>query len=252
MHPPEVKQEALRLVDEGLNDCEISRRIDVPRSTVREWRAPRYKGGTERPLCPRCWHPGKPVRFSLDDYSELLAMYLGDGCISRAPRTWRLRISLDAKYPGIIEDGCALLTRTFPENPVAMIPFHNGAGVNLSLWNSHLPCLLPQHGPGLKHRRRIAVEDWQLASLIAAPWPFIRGCIRTDGCVFVNRTGRYEYLSYAFANMSRDIANLLAFTLRVVGVEYRLTSGSKRGIHQLRINRRDSVALMLEQVGVKA
>jgi len=52
MHPPEVKQEALRLVYEGLNDCEISRRIDVPRSTVREWRAPRYKGGTERPLCP--------------------------------------------------------------------------------------------------------------------------------------------------------------------------------------------------------
>jgi hypothetical protein len=32
-------------------------------------------------------------------YSYLLGLYLGDGCISRHPRAWRLRIVLDDKYP---------------------------------------------------------------------------------------------------------------------------------------------------------
>lgn len=210
MHPPEVKEEALRLVAEGLNDCEIGRRLGVPRSTVRDWRVPKYQKRSETETCHRCWRATKPVRFTAEDYSEFLAMYLGDGCISKAPRTWRLRISLDTRYPQIIEEARALLARCLPSNPVDVVPFHDGACVNLSVWNSHLPCLLPQHASGKKHERRIALEDWQLAAVIARPWPFIRGCIRTDGCVFVNRTGPYEYLSYGFSNMSRDIANLLA------------------------------------------
>lgn len=251
MHPPAIKEEALRLIAQGLNDCEVSRRLGVPRPTIRDWHKPRYVSRVRVETCPRCWRAAKPIRFSIEDYSELLAMYLGDGCISRAPRTWRLRISLDSKYPQIIEDGRALLTRFFPTNPVDVVPFHDGACVNLSVWNSHLPCLLPHHASGMKHERRIALEAWQLAIVISAPWPFIRGCIRTDGCVFMNRTGKYEYLSYAFSNMSKDISNLLAFALWHVGVHYRLTSGSKRGINQLRINRRGSVSLMMEHVGLK-
>ena len=43
MHPPEVKQEALRLVAEGLNDCEIGRRLGIPRRTIRDWRAPEVR-----------------------------------------------------------------------------------------------------------------------------------------------------------------------------------------------------------------
>lgn len=251
MHPPEVKRQALRLVAQGLNDCEVSRQMGIPRSTVRDWRSPSYEPAVNLETCPRCWKPTKPIRFTIEDYVELLALYLGDGCLSKAPRTSRLRISLDSAYPKIIEDGRDLLARSFPMNRVDVVSFHDGACVNLSVWNSHLPCVFPQHGPGLKHRRRIALEEWQLALLIAAPWPFIRGCIRTDGCVFTNRTGRYAYLSYGFSNMSSDIANLLAFAMSLVGVDYRLTNGSRRGIHQLRVNRRPSVALMLEHVGLK-
>jgi hypothetical protein len=35
-------------------------------------------------------------------YGYLLGLYLGDGCISRSGRVWKLRITLDASYPGII------------------------------------------------------------------------------------------------------------------------------------------------------
>jgi hypothetical protein len=82
-------------------------------------------------------------------------------------------------------------------------------------------------------------------SLERAPWPFLRGCIRSDGCVFVNRTGRYSYLSYEFSNSSADILGLFTDVCDLVGVGYR------RYARQVRINRRGSVALMLDHVGIK-
>jgi hypothetical protein len=73
--------------------------------------------------------------------------------------------------------------------------------------------LFPQHGPGIKHRRSIWLEDWQRKLVEDAPFALLRGCIRSDGCVFVNRTDvhrsqPYEYLSYQFSNMSKDIVDL--------------------------------------------
>jgi len=79
----------------------------------------------------------------------------------------------------------------------------------------------------------------------AAPWAFLRACIRSDGCVFINRTGKYEYESYDFFNLSRDFLALFAKTCEQVGVECRVYA------KRVRINRRASVALMLEHVGRK-
>jgi len=250
VHPPALKAEALRLVDLGFNDCEISRRIGIPRRTVMDWRRPTYLPKTPIQTCPRCGEAMKQICFSIDDYSELFGMYLGDGCISEYPRTQRLRISLDGKYPGIIDAGRALLERTFPLNKVDVVPFDGGH--YLSVYSRHIACLFPQHGPGSKHRRAIVPELWQWAILASAPWPFIRGCIRTDGCYFVNRTGKYEYPSYHFASMSNDIASIFSLALDMVGVEFRRTNGCERRINNIRINRRSSVELMREHVGVKA
>ena len=80
-------------------------------------------------------------------------------------------------------------------------------------------------------------------------WPFIRGCIRSDGCCSVNRTGPYEYLSYDFANMSKAIVDLFTEACDRVGVEYRVANGNAQRIWDVRINRRASVAAMLEHVG---
>ena len=79
-----------------------------------------------------------------------------------------------------------------------------------------------------------------------APWEFLRGCIRSDGCFFVNRTGKYAYESYEFFNYSRDILDLFVATCAAVGVECRVYARSAR------IYRRSSVALMLEHVGRKS
>ena len=160
MHPPHVRAEALALVDEGLNDCEISRRTGIPRGTMREWRRPTNKRKTVTEVCPRCWRAAMRMWFTTDDYAELLAFYLGDGCVSEGARTARLRIALDAKYPRIIADIQALLGRCFPSNPVGIVEAHGGSMVFVSLYSTHLACLFPQHGPGRKHERAIALEPW--------------------------------------------------------------------------------------------
>jgi hypothetical protein len=123
--------------------------------------------------------------------------------------------------------------------------------VFVSVYSQHLPCVLPQHAHGPKHQRRIVLESWQKRIIERAPWPFIRGCIRTDGCCFVNRTGPYEYLSYAFTNMSEDIVRMFVGACTTVGVVTRATNGGAKGIWNIRINRRASVDLMLEHVGTK-
>jgi hypothetical protein len=253
MYPPEVKAKALTLIDAGLNDCEISRRLGVPRRTILHWRKPAAKRYVRRAIterCPRCWRPAKPIRFTPGAYAELLGLYLGDGCISRSARTARLRIALDARYPGIISETTELLERAFPLNPVGRVSAQGGTMFFVSVYSTHLACLFPQHDVGPKHRREIKLEPWQAELLEAAPWAFIRGCIRSDGCVFVNRTGPYDYLSYDFCNMSPDIADLFVEMCQRVGVVTRLTVNS-RGLLRVRINRRASVALMLDHVGLK-
>jgi len=79
----------------------------------------------------------------------------------------------------------------------------------------------------------------------SAPWRLLRGLIRSDGCVFINRTGRCEYLSYDFSNRSCDILDLFSRTCSFVGVEHR------RYARSIRVYQRPAVALLGEHVGVK-
>ncbi len=222
MHPPRIKEEAIALIAAGRSDCEVALRLGVPRTTVRDWRRSPY-AARRRDVCWRCWRLTKPLRLADTDYAELLAMYLGDGYISAGPRSLRLRITLDNRHPQIIEAGVLLLQRCFTENHVRAIPRPAGGCTDLSVYSTHLDCIFPQHGPGKKHDRSIELEWWQERALAAAPWNFIRGAIRTDGCAFVNRTGVHEYLSYDYCNRSLQIAELFMRACDLVGVEYRTT-----------------------------
>jgi hypothetical protein len=217
----------------------------VPRTTVRDWRH-REDLGVRGMTCPRCWRSSlRPILFSPADYSELLALYLGDGHIVRTGRSDRLRIFLDTRYSQIISDARALLRRCFPSHSVGTSRSAKGTTTILSLYSTHLACAFPQHGPGRKHEREIVLEDWQSEILERQPWPFLRGCIRSDGCAFVNRTGRYAYLSYEFSNRSGQIRELFMDACDLVGVEYRAYP------RYVRIYRRLSVALMQQHVGLK-
>jgi hypothetical protein len=183
--------------------------------------------------------------FTDGDYAELLGLYLGDGCVSAAGRTRRLRLSLDAKYLGIVEESRALIARCFPMNAISAAKADGGSTFVLSVYSSHLACLFPQAGSGKKHERAIELEDWQTAAVEGLPVGVLRGWIRSDGCSFINRTGPYSYLAYDFFNLSSDIRRHFMRACDVAGVEYRAHA------NRVRINRRASVARMHAHVGMK-
>jgi hypothetical protein len=187
------------------------------------------------------------MRFSSETYAELLGLYLGDGCISQLGRTYSLRISLDARYPVIVSDALALLRECFPAAAVSRVDADAGSTVVVKVYCTHLPCLFPQHGPGKKHERRVSLEGWQLAHVQAAPFALLRGLIRSDGCFFVNRTGRYRYLSVDFTNRSSDIRALFAMACELTEIDYRAYDAYGR----FRIYRRDSVERLVARVGLK-
>lgn len=225
------------------------RRRDRPRDGHRAHHRPRRappEAAGVRPLCPRCWKPTRAIRFTSGEYAELLGLYLGDGHIVRAGRAYRLRLSLDARYPRVVSDAEALLRRTFPENRVGAFRVDGGATAIVSVYCAHLPCLFPQHGTGKKHHRPIRLEAWQRTLVEEAPWSFLRGCIHSDGCFFINRTGPYRYLSVDFHNLSGDVLGLVADACVMVGVRCR------RYERKVRIYRRPDVREFAAFVGSKS
>jgi hypothetical protein len=245
MHAPELRIRAAALMVAGRSAAHIAAERGVGRSTVHDWRSTRAPTSLSS-LCPRCWARCRVINFDPHRYAEILGLYLADGHILRVGRSFRLRLSLDARYPVIVEESCRLLQAVFPENRVGETRRDAGHTRIVSVDHQHLPCLLPQHGAGKKHARAVRLEPWQREAVTAAPWRFLRGCIRSDGCVFVNRTGRYEYLSYDFSNRSADILDLFVEACDAVGVQCR------RYERHIRIYRRPSVAAMVEHVGLKA
>ncbi len=121
-------------------------------------------------------------------------------------------------------------------------------------YSKHWPCLFPQHGPGKKHERPIALETWQREIVATHPWELVRGLVHSDGCRITNWTTkivagarkRYEYPRYFFTNRSDDIRKMYTDTLDQLGVAWRQTNA-----WNISVARRDSVALMDAHVGPK-
>jgi len=194
-----------RLIASGMNDCAIARATGIPRPTVKDWRhqgAHRRKRAQRRSTCPRC----DLVALDETAYAYLLGLYLGDGCLSRYRRdVYRLRISLDAKYANIIAE-CARAMATVSARSVGYT--HPRGCIVVDAYWKHWPCLFPQHGPGRKHERRIALLTWQRDVARRHPGLLLRGLIHSDGCRILNRVNGTDYPRYHFSNKSSGIRDI--------------------------------------------
>lgn len=238
------------LAARGVNDCEISRRTGVPRTTVRDWRSGRVPGQAGVAAwpavhCDRC--SGTQPRFPGAAYAYLLGIYLGDGCLSEHPRAYRLRITLDARYPEIVRECVAAIESVRPGRPVRAANHGNARCVEVSSYWQHWPCLFPQHGRGKKHLRPIQLERWQATIVASQPRPFLRGLIHSDGCrIVANDRGRLT-ARYSFSNRSDDIKQLFCRSLDAVGVHWTRPCDRKIAVY-----RKDSVAILDRFIGPKA
>ena len=231
----------LNLVENGLTDCDVARKTGVPRSTIQQWRVGRVPQRDAR-LCDLC--AGRGPQVPEPDYAYLLGLYLGDGCISRHPRTFRMRIFLDAAYPQIVEE-CATSLRSVGPRTVWIGPHGRGA-VEVAMYWNHWPCLFPQHGPGRKHLRPIVLVPWQCEIVARHPRSLIRGLIHSDGCRVVANDRGVMSVRYHFSNLSEDIKRIYCDGLDAIGIPW--TRPSNRDIA---VYRKVATTLLDEFVGLK-
>ncbi|WP_409057143.1 helix-turn-helix domain-containing protein [Streptomyces sp. SYP-A7185] len=258
-HDTEVRQKALTLLRSGSKNAEVARRLNVPSGTIAYWRhMDRAKRGEcpgrLEPACPRC--DGRDLDGPA--YAYLLGLYLGDGHISRysGHRVPNLMITCTQSWPGLMDACEQAMSAVFPDNSVCRV--RRAGCSNVKVYSNHLGCMFPQHGPGKKHERTIALEPWQQEIVDAHPWEFVRGLIHSDGCRNMNWTTRvvggerkrYEYPRYWFTNVSDDIRTLYTDTLDKLGVEWKHCTRHGNP-YNISVARKASVALMDTHVGPK-
>jgi hypothetical protein len=236
-----------RLLATGMNDCAIARSTGIPRRTVLDWRhsksmiRARSLSGSSA-----CGVDHDFAALAPAAYCYVLGIYLGDGCISRTGRVWKLRITLDDKYPGIIDRCREAIDILMPGQRAAMLRRSNNC-TEVWLYSKHWPCLLPQHGPGKKHLRPIRLEPWQELLVKESTEEFIRGLIDSDGCRVVANDRGVRSVRYHFSNRSDDIRGLFTAALDALGIPW--TRPSK---YVIAVYRKAAVARLDEFVGPKS
>jgi hypothetical protein len=188
MHPQSVVDEARRQYATGLTAAEVARRLGLPWKTVAHW----CRGDRRIPdavrvsnsACPRC----TDAPLDEERYAYLLGQYLGDGHIVHAQRTHNISIYCSDAWQGVREEVRSALIAVLPTSNVSLVQRVGCTAVKS--YSTHWACLFPQHGPGMKHKRRIELEAWQQRIVSTRSGLFLRGLFHSDGCRITNWTQR--------------------------------------------------------------
>lgn len=243
MRSPDEVALVIHLSAEGLNQCEIARATGIPRGTLRMWLAGRIPDFPY--VCYLC--AGRPDTLPRESYVYLLGLYLGDGCLSRGRKdVYKLRIACANAYPGLMQRCEDAMAAVIPRRVGRVV--YNGC-TEVYSHSKHWACLFPQHGPGMKHTRKIELADWQQALVDLDPRPLVRGLIHSDGCRVLNRaygTDYPPYPRYHFDNVSADIRKIFTDACDALGVEWRQSNA-----RCISVARRASVAKLDAFIGPK-
>ncbi|WP_370018650.1 helix-turn-helix domain-containing protein [Planotetraspora sp. GP83] len=255
MYDSAIRRRALQLLSSGLTISDVSRRLDVSRAAIKEWRDNPGRVSPMIVTCPRCEEVPVPPR-PPEMYAYLLGLYLGDGCISvigdPAKDVWSLRIMCADAWPGLRDECIRAMLSIRPMNKVRTLQKEGCTEVNS--FSKHWPHLFPQHAPGKKHDREIVLAEWQQEIVEAHTGQFVRGLIHSDGYRGMNRVRHtvagqdkwYEYPRYLFKNESKDILRLCGEALDRLGVEWRHNKHN-----EISVAKREAVARLDLFVGPK-
>ncbi|WBB54133.1 transcriptional regulator [Verrucosispora sp. WMMD573] len=249
MHPPEMRNRVRALRAQGHTIRSAARALSLPYTTVWHWCVDRpdpiMAGSSTR--CFRCL-PGEDGPSDPHAYAYLLGLYLGDGHLVTSARVPVLRIYCADIWPSLISL-CDKAMRAVLAASVQHVQKQGCVGVQS--YGTHWPCLLPQHGPGKKHERRIVLAEWQERIVRTVPGDFLRGLFHSDGCRIANRVtvrGKtYVYPRYMFVNESTDIMGLCQWGLDLLGIAWRMNRPNS-----LSVTRREAVAALDRHVGPKS
>ena len=236
-----------KLSQAGESDYTVAKKTGIARQTIMRWR---HRGFPEREEPSSSWTVAPP------EYSYVLGLYLGDGCLYRAGRSkiYTLDLACDLRYPMIAREAAQALRRVFNAPVRSSFP-NDAACVHLKISHAGLVGAFPQHGPGRKHTRKIELVEWQRVLTHRNPEAFIRGLVHSDGARCINqvnttlpsgRRAHYEYVRYFVTNYSKDIRRIFCEHCDLLGIRW--TQSNHRNIS---ISHRDSTAILDRIVGPK-
>jgi hypothetical protein len=253
----------LELWEQGVPKKRIALTLGIPRVTVRDCieRYGSVKGLEENKERALKSAPGDVLEPLLDPfnvhlrqpYAYLLGIYLGDGNITKVRKVYRLRVTLDASYPGIIERCTKALQIFLPTNQIGIVEhYYRGrlSCVDVSCYHKFWPEIFPQHGSGPKHLREIKLHDWQQTIIETYPLEFFRGLYHSDGSRFSNVVKGKDYPRYQFSNVSEDIRRLFCATCDRLGLHWTVKR-QHSGVVEVLISKRKDVAYLDQHVGPK-
>ncbi len=259
----EYKQ-ILELWELGIPKKRIGIMLGIPRATVRDCinRHGSLKGLEENKERASVSTPQRILECITDvqnlaiqnAYSYVLGIYLGDGNITKVRKVHRLRVTLDAQYPNIINKCSEAIQTLLPDNQIGLVKrYHHEklSCVDVSSYHKFWPIVLPQHGVGRKHEREIKLEDWQQRIIEAYPLEFFRGLYHSDGSRFSNIVKGKDYPRYQFTNTSNDIRRLFCDNCDRLGLHW--TAKSRGGLNtDIYISKRRDVEYLDRVVGPKS
>jgi len=255
------------------NMMEVSRITGIKWSTIRNYKTGRSKCAEEFKESLghviKKYATGKDYLISLNNniteetayayYSFILGLYLGDGCISKLPRTKKLSIYLDLKYEKLNKYIEFVMKELFNKQPyiIDYSKIKNDKNrfnmIEIIYHNCNLGILFPHEGVGNKHLRKIELSDWQKEILV--PEEFIKGLMFSDGCFYYDKFNKKYF--YNFSNCSTDIANLCVEYLNKIEIinnmhtKKTLSKKSKTLSHSVNVYKVGQVEKLHDLIGDK-
>ncbi len=155
-------------------------------------------------------------------------MAIGDGNISNPnKKAYRLRITCDARYPGIIHRIVACLKIVFPKNKVSLVNKKDTA-FDVSVYNKKINEIFGwKLESGKKYKQKIAIPKWIDFNPEYTRF-FIKGLFESDGSIYKDR--------------GYTMANLVSYNKEIV--DYVIT-------HAITLGFRLSLSTHQEKNGVK-
>jgi len=256
----------LKLKSEGVTISEIARITNLTRSCVNNWI---HRGSPSNMHVMMNGHPTRlpttidPIEAMniispiIDDthkysnYSFILGLFLGDGCIYQAPRTIQLSVVLDKKYEEMNNNIVEIMSSFFGKRPlihdlsVQRRQKRIANAIVLKFNSINLGIIFPYLGGGRKDTRSIKLQEWQLPII---NWvELLKGLMMSDGC-YHYRASRNSY-HYEFSNKSRDIIDIAATALNKLGIHHSISFiGS---IYRIKIDRVHDVTKLHSMIGDK-
>lgn len=216
-----IIEEVLEKYEQNYKISYLSKIYSVPRATILYWlksnilNTIKIKHNTNNKTIESIY---EYISKNYKEYSFILGLYLGDGCITENGRnetSYKLRISQDNKYPKVVNTIQTKLSEFFGKESKLV---ENKGCFHITIYDKYLPYYLPQHGKGFKHDRDVKLNEFQRK--IIDYRELMKGLWLSDGSFYIARIRKYKYERYNFTNKSLDIIELFEKCLEIEGVNY--------------------------------